>query len=98
MRRATVQRIQVNAWGVLHVLHTFTGVRANDAMNNRDWILTTVWALAMDAVAAGLIVMVVSGIVMWLGLTGKRLWGIIALASGTVVCGWFLIGLRSFFA
>lgn len=96
LRRATVQRTDVNTWGVLHVLHTFTGVRANDPANQRDWILTTVWALAMDAVAAGLIFMVGSGIVMWLGLSGKRLVGMIALASGTVACGWFVIGLRWF--
>jgi hypothetical protein len=98
MRRATVQRNQVNAWGVMHVLHTFTGVRINDANNQRDWVLTTIWALSMDAVAAGLIVIVLSGIVMWLGLAGKRLWGSLALATGVVTCGWFVLGLRWFFA
>jgi hypothetical protein len=97
MRRAVVQRSDVNTWGVLHVLHTFTGVRLNDALNQRDWILTTIWALSMDAVAAGLIFMVGSGIVMWLGLAGKRLWGFLALASGTIICGWFVAGLRCFF-
>ena len=49
--RATVQRNQLNAWGVMHLLHTFTGVRAGDARNARDWTLTTLWALSMDAVA-----------------------------------------------
>jgi hypothetical protein len=97
-RRATVQRSDVNAWGVLHVLHTFTGVRSNDTSNQRDWLLTTIWALSMDAVAAGLIVMVLSGIVMWLGLAGKRLWGSVAFAAGVMACGWFVVGLRWFFA
>jgi hypothetical protein len=95
-RRATVQRNDVNTWGVLHVLHTFTGVRVNDATNTRDWWLTTLWALSMDAVAIGLIVMVISGIVMWLGLAGQRWRGGLAFAAGVVSCGWFLFGLRWF--
>ena len=95
--RANLERSDLNAWGVLHVLHTFTGVRLNDASNSRDWLLTTVWACSMDAVAAGLIFMVASGIVMWLGLAGKRGWGFLALASGVVACGWFVVGLRWFF-
>ena len=49
-----------------------TGARAADPNNSRDWVLTTVWALSMDAVALGLL----------------------ALPSGTVACGWFVIGLR----
>lgn len=96
--RAKVQRSEFNTWGVLHTLHTFTGVRLNDASNQRDWLLTTVWALAMDAVAAGLIVMVLSGVVMWWVLPGKRLGGLVALATGVLVCGWFVIGLRWFVA
>ena len=51
--RATVQRTQLNAWGVMHVLHTFTGAPAADSRNRRDWTLTTLWALSMDAVAGG---------------------------------------------
>lgn len=92
--RATVQRTEVNAWGVTRVLHTFTGVRANDPKNERDWIVTKLWAYSMDAVAVGLVVMVVSGLVMWLALPGKRVWGCVALASGVLVCGWFVFGLR----
>lgn len=96
--RAKIQRTELNAWGVMHTLHTFTGVRLGDAKNQRDWILTTVWALAMDAVATGLAVMVLSGIVLWLALPGKRLGGIVALVAGVLVCGWFVIGLRLFAA
>jgi hypothetical protein len=95
--RAAVQRTEVNTWGVMHALHTFTGVRMNDTKNQRDWILTTVWALSMDAVAIGLMVMVLSGLVMWWALPAKRTWGVISLALGIVVCGWFVVGLRLFF-
>ena len=90
---ATLQRNDVNAWGVMHVLHTFTGVRANDTRNARDWMLTTVWALSMDAVAAGLIVMVFSSYIMWYRLKPKRRGGVIALLLGFATCGVFVAGL-----
>ena len=95
--RATVQRTDVNAWGTTRILHTFTGVRAGDPKNERDWIVTKLWACSMDAVAVGLVIMVASGVVMWLGLPGKRAWSIVALGSGVAVCGWFLFGLRWIF-
>ena len=92
--RARVQRTQLNAWGVMHVLHTFTGVPAADSRNRRDWTLTTVWALSMDAVAVGLILMVLGSYVMWFRLRAKRLGGIVALALGFVSCGAFIGALR----
>lgn len=92
--RATVQRTRLNAWGVMHLLHTFTGVRAADSRNKRDWTLTTVWALAMDAVALGLIVMVFSSYIMWYRLRAKRLGGIVALLLGVISCGAFLGAVR----
>lgn len=94
--RATLQRHELNAWGVMHLLHTFTGVRAADTRNARDWTLTTVWALSMDAVAAGLIVMVFSSYVMWYRLKAKRRGGLIALFLGFASCSAFVAGLRWF--
>jgi hypothetical protein len=88
--RASLQRTQLNGWGVLHVLHTFTGAPAADSRNRRDWMLTTVWALSMDAVAAGLIVMVLSSYIMWYRLRAKRLGGILALLVGFISCGAFI--------
>jgi len=91
--RATLQRNDVNAWGVMHVLHTFIGVRSGDPRSARDWALTTVWALSMDAVAAGLIVMVFSSYIMWYRLKAKRLGGAIALLLGFLTCAAFVRGL-----
>ena len=92
--RATVQRTQLNAWGVMHVQHTFTGAPAADSRNRRDWTLTTLWALSMDAVAAGLIVMVLGSYVMWFRLRAKRIGGTVALALGFISCGAFITALR----
>ena len=95
--KATVEQIGFNGWGTMRVLHTFTGVRRGDTRNERDWTLTTIWAFAMDAVSAGLILMVLSGIYMWWRVPAKRRWGLVALVTGTAVCGGFVFGLRALF-
>jgi hypothetical protein len=91
---ATVEQTQLNAWGVLRLLYTFTGVRANDARNQRDWLPTTLWVLAMDALAIGLIAMVPSGLYLWLCLPAKRLPGALALAASSALGALLLSGLR----
>jgi hypothetical protein len=91
---ARIQRIDVNGWGVMRILHTFTGVRAGDARNRRDWILTSVWVFFMDAAAAGLIVMVAGSYWMWWRLRRKRAAGFAALLAGWLACGLFVAGLR----
>ena len=96
-QRVTVRRAEVNLWGVIKVLHTFTGVQMDDARQSRDWTLTTVWAYSMDAVAAGLIFMVLSSLYMWWELPEKRLVGAVALALGLLSCGLFCVGLRWLF-
>jgi hypothetical protein len=78
----------------MRILHSFTGVRMDDSRNARDWFLTTVWALAMDAAAAALILMVLSSLYMWFELGTKRLWGMIALGAGLLACAFFCVGLR----
>src|SRR5262245_50051808 len=93
---ATVQRNDLNTWGVVHLLHTFTGVPAADPHNARDWMLTSVWAYSMDAVAAGLIVMVFGSYLMWYRLKPKRRGGALALLLGVVTCAAFVFGLSRF--
>ena len=96
-RRVTVRQSDVNLWGVIKVLHTFTGVQMDDARNSRDWALTSLWALSMDAVAAGLIFMVLSSLYMWFELPQKRLPGAVVLGLGSLSCGLFCLGLRWLF-
>jgi len=92
-RQATVHSLRYNTSGLMHVLHTFTGVRKIDPNNERDWLLTKIWSFCMDAVAAGLILMVLSSVYMWYGLKRKRVLGWLALSAGAVGCGFFLVGL-----
>jgi hypothetical protein len=95
--QAAVQQTEVNGWGIVHVLHTFTGVRTGDTRNSRDWILTSLWAWSMDAFAVGLIAMVLGSYYMWWRLRHKRTAGAIALGLGVAVSGLFVVGLRWLF-
>ncbi len=95
--RATVRQVDVNLWGVIKVLHTFSGVQMDDPRNRRDWLLTYLWAYSMDGVAAGLIFMVLSSFYMWFKLPSKRLPGAVFLGLGSLGCGLFCFGLRWLF-
>jgi hypothetical protein len=96
-KRVTVRQCDVNLWGVIKVLHTFTGVQMDDPRNRRDWALTSLWAFSMDAVAAGLVFIVLSSVYMWFELPQKRLPGAVVLGLGSLSCGLFCIGLRWLF-
>jgi hypothetical protein len=96
-KRVSVRQADVNLWGVIKVLHTFTGFPTDDARKRRNWVLTSIWAYSMDAVAAGLIFMVLSSLYMWFKLPQKRLPGAVVLALGSLSCGLFCLGLRWLF-
>jgi hypothetical protein len=96
-KRVTVRQADVNLWGVIKVLHTFTGFQIDEAHKRRDWMLTSSWAYSMDTVAAGLIFMVLSSLYMWFQLPQKRLPGAVVLGLGSLSCGLFCVGLRWLF-
>lgn len=93
-REARLKQIDVNTWGVLRMLHTFTGVHLTDRRNSRDWLLTSLWAWSMDAVALGLIFMVLSSFYLWWIQKQKRRLGLVFLLAGAAVCAFYLFGLR----
>jgi hypothetical protein len=81
--------------GVLHafqILHTFSGSRFNQPSSRRDWIVTSVWVLAMDALAAGLIVMVLGSYYMWWRLKKRKGPGVLCLFIGVAACTAFVAG------
>lgn len=92
---ATLEATKTNGLMIARVLHVFTGVRLNDARNERDWLLTTLWAFSMDAVAAGLLVLIASGLWMWLRTGTRRAGGLVALGAGLLCCAWFLVGVAA---
>jgi hypothetical protein len=90
---ATLQRIDVNWWGVLKMLHVFTGVRKTSISPERDWLMTKIWSFSLDTVAVGLILMVCSGYYMWWVVKKRHAVGAIVLFVGFAVCGFFVTGL-----
>lgn len=90
--RATVEQIQINAWGVMHLLHSFTGVRMDDPEKTRDWAMTRLWSLFMDGVSVGLIAMTLSGLWMWYQHRRQRRLGLMSLALGILSCSIFTLG------
>lgn len=95
--RASVQETRVNGWGVFRTLHTFTGVKLDEPEKRRDWLLTHVWSFAMDMVAVGFIVLVLTGLYLWLRGPSRRWPGAVALTLGVLACGAWLWGLRLLF-
>jgi hypothetical protein len=90
-------RVRTNHWGFLRSLtnlHTLTGVRRvwGERQPTRDWIMTRIWSISIDAVAGALIVLVLTSIYMWYQLKPKHTWGLVALVLGILVCGFFLWG------
>ena len=81
--------------GALHgfqIFHTFSGTRFNQPASRRDWVVTSLWVFAMDALAAGLTVMVLGSYYMWWRLKKRKALGLITLFLGVVSCTVFLAG------
>ena len=91
--QATVSEIVINGWGIVNALHQFNGVSVDDQDRLRDWLPTTLWTFAMDALCIGIIFWVLSSLYMWYRLEKKRLLGWIALGMGILCCGFFVFGL-----
>jgi hypothetical protein len=91
--RAAIQHFENSKWATFRIFHTFSGSRYNQPASQRDWTLTTIWVIAMDALAAGLIVMVLGSYYMWYRLKRKRRLGIVVLSLGFISCALFFTAL-----
>jgi hypothetical protein len=78
----------------MEMLHTFDVEKRGGSGAPRNWLLSKIWCFAMDAVAVGLIFMVLSSYYMWFRLKKVRLLGWISLGLGFVLCGFFVAGLN----
>ena len=92
-KQAYVKEFQNSTLHGFQVLHTFSGTRFNQPESRRDWVVTTAWVFAMDALAAGLIVMVIGSYYMWWRLKKEKAPGVVALALGCAACAAFTMGL-----
>jgi hypothetical protein len=92
-KQAYVKQFKNGKLHAFQIFHTFSGSRFNQPSSTRDWIVTTVWVFAMDALAAGLIVMVLGSYYMWWRLKKRKALGAAVLCTGAVACGVFLLGI-----
>lgn len=79
-----------DAYGTLNTLHIFNGMQRFDPnKDNLTWIATRLWVIAMDSLAVGLIVLILTGCYMWLQ-TKKIVGGAVSLLLGTGLALLFL--------
>jgi hypothetical protein len=91
-RIAYVKEFQNGHFHAFQIFHTFSGSRYTQPASQRDWVMTSIWVFAMDALAAGLIVMVLGSYYMWWRLKKRKTVGILALAAGVAICAVFVAG------
>lgn len=78
-------------YGMLNQLHIFNGMQRFDREKETlTWFATTLWFIAMDALAVALILMVLFGFFMWFQ-TRKLAGGIASLLLGTLFAVVFLV-------
>jgi hypothetical protein len=91
-RKAYVREFQNGHFHAFQIFHTFSGSRFNQPASQRDWMMTSVWVFTMDALAGGLIVMVLGSYYMWWRLKKRKSLGVAALAAGFGICALFVAG------
>ncbi len=92
---AKINHVTIQASQIIGQMHTFSGVRGmwNEPQQERDWIVTRLWSLSMDAVCIGLIILVLSSLYMAFQIKEKRLWVGLSFGLGLLLCAYFLVGL-----
>ena len=90
---ARVDQVHVNGWGILNMLHTFSGVRRTDPTLHQNWWATWIWRFSMDALSGGLVLMVLSGIYIWYGRARQRRSAMLALAFGILAVAGLVAGI-----
>jgi hypothetical protein len=92
-KRASIKQFKNGEMHAFQTFHTFSGTRFNQPSSERDWMVTTVWVIAMDALAVGLIVMVLGSYYMWWRLKKRKALGVAALGAGFATCLIFVAGI-----
>ena len=91
---AAVETNRTNLVGVVFLLHAFTGVRAQQPENTRDWWLTGLWSLVMDLLCASLVLTVVSGLVISFRRGEDMPLRLAFFGLGILACLFFIFGLQ----
>ena len=93
---ATLQLVDLHLVGTLGDLYTFTGVRGiyREPNSVRDWLPTRIWSFGMDAVAIGVILMVLTSLYMgWQRFKPHPVGSLVSFALGAILTVYFIWGL-----
>lgn len=77
-------------WGKLMTLHSFNGMDKNDPSVAPNRIITKLWRIMMDITAIILIILCLSGWLMWFNVRKEYKPGYIFLVAGLIVSGYFM--------
>ena len=91
-KQAYVREFENGHFHAFQIFHTFSGSRFTQPATQRDWIMTSVWVFTMDALAAGLLVMVLGSYYMWWRLKKRKALGLAVLSAGAASCAVFVLG------
>ena len=92
-KQAYIKAFENGRLHAFQIFHTFSGSRFTQPASQRDWIVTSVWVFAMDALAVGLMAMVLGSYYMWWRLKKRKVVGVVALFAGVASCAVFVAGL-----
>ncbi len=70
--------------------HFLTGLHGRGGFEHSG-VLDDAWAVMVDIVCAGFLIWIASGLYMWWGIPRHRGWGLLALGTGAVSFGVFLL-------
>ena len=81
-------------FGTLNELHVSAGGRGifREREAVRDWLPTMIWSFSMDALCAGLILLVLSTLYMGWLVEGRRVGVLLSFALGMAVFAYFMWG------
>ncbi len=80
--RGTVKITKLNAWSLPRALHTMAGLHSN-IPDKKNWIWTRVWSLMMDLTVVATLVLLGTGLYLWLEIAPERRIGLVCLAIGS---------------
>ena len=90
----TRKEYTLNIWGKIRTLHTFNGVDKNNIGKQANWLITSVWKLAMDGIAILLTFLCISSWIMWFKIRKDYRWGAAILVAGAVMSFYFVYLIR----
>lgn len=93
--KGSAKTIELSALDILPSMHEMSGLHSN-IPEKKNWIWTQVWSLLMDLTIVALIVLLFSGLYMWLRMKTERRIGLLCLEVGGAILALIILALAKF--